>query len=133
MFYDLAEPRGHSGRDVLPQVLGPDLKIPELRESQHFQNALKLATQLLGVDEKINAGGHMIFKPAQYGAETPWHQDEAYWNPDVYLNSLSVWMPLDAATVESGCMQFIPGSHKDDLPLASPHRQQSVDSRINDR
>ena len=115
MFYDLAEPRGHSGRDVLPQVLGPDLKIPELRESQHFQNALKLATQLLGVDEKINAGGHMIFKPAQYGAETPWHQDEAYWNPDVYLNSLSVWMPLDAATVESGCMQFIPSSHKDDL------------------
>ena len=36
MFYDLAEPRGHSGRDVLPQVLGPDLKIPELRESQLF-------------------------------------------------------------------------------------------------
>ena len=54
-------------------------------------------------------------KPAQYGAETPWHQDEAYWNPDVYLNSLSVWMPLDAATVDCGCMQFIPGSHKGDL------------------
>ncbi len=115
MYYDLAAPRGHSGREVLPQVLGPDLKIPELRMSQHFQNALKLGTQLLGTDEKVSAGGHMIFKPARYGAETPWHQDEAYWNPDVYLNSLSVWMPLDEATVESGCMQFIPGSHKEDL------------------
>ena len=68
MYYDLAAPRGHSGREVLPQVLGPDLRIPELRESNHYRNALKLGTQLLGGDEKVTAGGHMIFKPAQYGA-----------------------------------------------------------------
>ena len=115
MYYDLAAPRGHAGREVLPQVLGPDLKVPELRDSNHYRNALKLGTQLLGVDERVTAGGHMIFKPARFGAATPWHQDEAYWNPDVYLNSVSVWMPLDEATVESGCMQFIPGSHKEDL------------------
>ena len=75
----------------------------------------------------------MIFKPAQYGAETPWHQDEAYWNPDVYLNSLSVWMPLDAATVESGCMQFIPGSHKDDLRWHRHIDNNPLIHRINDR
>ena len=115
LFYDLAAPRGHSGRDLLPQVLGPDFTYPELRESQYYKNALKLGTALLGVDEKVTAGGHMIFKPAQYGAETPWHQDEAYWNPDVYLNSLSVWLAVDTATVESGCMQFIPGSHKEEV------------------
>ena len=115
LFYDLAAPRGHSGRDLLPQVLGPDFTFPELRESQYYKNALKLGAALLAVDEKFTAGGHMIFKPARYGAETPWHQDEAYWNPDVYLNSLSVWMALDAATVESGCMQFIPGSHKGEV------------------
>ena len=115
LYYDLAAPRGHDGREVLPQVLGPDITIPELRESNHYRNALKLSKQLLGDDEKVGAGGHMIFKPARYGAETPWHQDEAYWSPDVYLNSLSVWMPLDEATAESGCMQFIPGSHKGDL------------------
>ena len=115
LFYDLAAPRAHKGREVLPQVLGPDFTFPELRGSQYYQNAIKLGTALLGIDEKVTAGGHMIFKPAQYGAETPWHQDEAYWNPDVYLNSLSVWMPLDPATVESGCMQFIPGSHKEEV------------------
>ncbi len=115
LFYDLAAPRGHSGRDLLPQVLGPDFTYPELRESQYYKNALKLGTALLGVDEKVTAGGHMIFKPAQYGAETPWHQDEAYWNPDVYLNSLSAWLAVDTATVESGCMQFIPGSHKEEV------------------
>ena len=62
MYYDLAAPRGHSGRDVLPQVLGPDLKIPELRETNYYRNGLKLGTQLLGVDEKVTAGGHMIFQ-----------------------------------------------------------------------
>ena len=115
LFYDLAAPRSHKGRDVLPQVLGPDFTFPELLESQYYQNAVRLGTKLLGVDEEISAGGHMIFKPARYGAETPWHQDEAYWNPDVHLNSLSVWMPLDSATLASGCMQFIPGSHKEEI------------------
>ena len=115
LYYDLAAPRAHKGRELLPQVLGPDFRFPELRESQFYRNALRLGTRLLGVDEKVTAGGHMIFKPARYGAETPWHQDEAYWNPDVHLRSLSVWMPLDAATVESGCMQFIPGSHQEEV------------------
>ena len=60
----------------------------------------------------MTQAGHMILKPARYGCETPWHQDEAYWNPEDILNSLSVWLPLDPATEESGCMQFIPGSNK---------------------
>ena len=110
-FYDLAAPRGHEGQELLPQVLGPELQFPELRKSQYYKNAVKLSTQLLGLKDKVTTGSHMIFKPAKYGAETPWHQDEAYWDPAVYLNSLSVWMPLDGASQESGCMQFIPGSH----------------------
>lgn len=115
LYYDLAAPRAHRGRELLPQVLGPDLRFPELRDSQYYRNAIRLGTRLLGVGEKVGAGGHMIFKPARYGAETPWHQDEAYWNPDVHLNSLSVWMPLDPATLKSGCMQFIPGSHREEV------------------
>jgi ectoine hydroxylase-related dioxygenase (phytanoyl-CoA dioxygenase family) len=55
-------------------------------------------------------------KPPQYGAATPWHQDEAYFNPAQIHNNLSVWIPLQEATVENGCMQFIPGSHKEVLP-----------------
>ena len=116
LFYDLAAPRGHRGRDLLPQVLGPDLTFPELRKTLYFQNARRIASALLGVDiGQLNLGGHMILKPKHYGSETPWHQDEAYWNPDEILNSLSVWMSLDEASVESGCMQFIPGSHKGDV------------------
>ena len=115
-YFDLAGPRAHAGRETLPQVLGPEAQFPELRESIYFQNARRLAAKLLDVDiENVNGGGHMILKPARYGNETPWHQDEAYWNPSVLPHSLSVWLPLDTATVESGCLQFIPKSHKGEV------------------
>ena len=113
LYYDLGAPRGHKGREVLPQVLGPDLHFPKLRQTLYYHNALELSAKLLGIEaESLPPAGHMILKPARYGCETPWHQDEAYWNPEDILNSLSVWLPLDPATEESGCMQFIPGSNK---------------------
>ena len=40
------------------------------------------------------------------------HQDEAYWSPKKNNRSISIWIPLQEATLENGCMQFIPGSHK---------------------
>jgi ectoine hydroxylase-related dioxygenase (phytanoyl-CoA dioxygenase family) len=122
-YFDLGGPRAHDGQEVLPQVLGPERKFPELRETCYFQNARRLAAQLLGVAEAaVTGGGHMILKPAGYGRETPWHQDEAYWNPETIPHSLSVWLPLDPATLESGCMQFIPRSHHDEV-----HRHRHID------
>lgn len=115
-FFDLAGPRAHTGRETLPQALGPEATFPELRETTYFRTAHRLAAKLLGAEADIvHGGGHMILKPARFGGETPWHQDEAYWNPEFIPQSLSVWMPLDAAAVDSGCMQFIPASHKTDV------------------
>ena len=33
LYYDLGAPRGHKGREVLPQVLGPDIHFPNLRQT----------------------------------------------------------------------------------------------------
>ena len=51
-------------------------------------------------------------KPAEHGTHLPWHQDVGIgWgldsNPEV-----TIWTALDAATIENGCMQVVPGSHK---------------------
>ena len=56
-------------------------------------------------------GMHAIRKPARSGVETPWHQDEAYWDPAYEHRALSIWMPLQPATLTNGCMQFVPGTH----------------------
>jgi ectoine hydroxylase-related dioxygenase (phytanoyl-CoA dioxygenase family) len=42
-------------------------------------------------------------------------------------SSLSVWMPLQEATLENGCMQFIPGSHRLEV---LPHQSINNDPRI---
>jgi len=111
-YFDLAGPRAHDGRETLPQVLGPERTFPELRETAYFRNGRTIAAKLLGMPlDQVNGGGHMILKPARYGSATPWHQDEAYWGPQVLHHGLSVWMSLDPATVDSGCLQFIPRSH----------------------
>lgn len=115
MYFDLGGRRGNDGREVLPQILAPEKRRPELTDTIYARNARRLGAQLLRVAEAdlepATLVGHMIFKPAGYGRETPWHQDEAYWEPDLVYRSVSAWMPLDPASIESGCMQFIPGSH----------------------
>ena len=105
---------------MLPQVLSPEHRFPQLRDTVYFRNARRMASALLGVDEAVLHGwGHMILKPAHRGHETPWHQDEAYWPADKAYTAVGAWMPLDDASVESGCLHFVPGSHRG--PVLSHH------------
>jgi hypothetical protein len=109
---------------IISQIFSPELMHPKLLETTYIANARRLASALLGTrDEDVRYGGLMlIYKPAGAGRDTPWHQDEAYWDfpPMRRSHSLSVWMPLDDVTVDSGCMQFVPGSQALDV---LPHRQ----------
>lgn len=72
---------------------------------------LDMVEQLIGPDIAL---WNMSFfaKPAVNGKRTPWHQDGQYW-PIRPLATCTVWIAVDDATVENGCMRFIPGSHKD--------------------
>ena len=111
---------GEDGTDgVITQVFSPEFKRPELLGTEYMTNAKRVAAELLGVTaDDVTYGGLMfIYKPAGDGRDTPWHQDEAYWGDRnaVKCNSLSVWMPLDDVTVESGCMQYVPGTNNGDV------------------
>jgi ectoine hydroxylase-related dioxygenase (phytanoyl-CoA dioxygenase family) len=110
----------------LPQILQPSRYAPELKEAPIRASALAVATQLLG-EACIAQGEHAIMKPARIGAETPWHQDEAYWGDEMEYNSMSIWIPLQEATIENGCMWFIPGSHKSEV---LPHHSIGNDVRV---
>ena len=115
-YFDLSRPYESAGEDLQPQILSPEALVPDLRKTALFRNGRRMASQLLGADPKLVRGwGHMIRKPARIGAPLPWHQDEAYWDPGFDYTALGVWMPLDPATRESGCMSFIPGSHRGDV------------------
>jgi phytanoyl-CoA hydroxylase len=52
-----------------------------------------------------------IFKPPRIGGEVVCHQDSTfiYTEPE---SCIGFWFALEDATVENGCMYFIPGGHK---------------------
>ena len=65
------------------------------------------------VAERVSVFRSMIMnKPAGLGTELPWHQDIGEgWGLD-QNPTVTVWTSLDAATIDNGCMQIVPGSHK---------------------
>ncbi len=57
-------------------------------------------------------------------ARTPWHQDNGTYTTDADESEiLTVWMPLNDATVENGCLQVIPRSHRHGLATHCPGRE----------
>lgn len=70
------------------------------------------ATRLL-YDEVYHYHSKMIMKDARVGGAWTWHQDYGYWYQNGVLspNLTSVFIAIDPATIENGCMQVIPYSH----------------------
>jgi ectoine hydroxylase-related dioxygenase (phytanoyl-CoA dioxygenase family) len=112
--FDLSGTDEEGKRQALPQILHPAQYAPEMNESALLVNAAHVARQLLGPEATCEFA-HAIFKPAGYGAETPWHQDAAYWSPELLYTSISIWVPLQEATPENGCMEFVPLSQNLDV------------------
>src|SRR5262245_44251982 len=114
-YYDIAEPTD-SDDPCLPQSLFPEVHYPELNDTTYVRNAQRIAFRLLDVPEpELTHWGHMLSKPPGRDNETPWHQDEAYWDPDKSYQAVGAWMPLDDADIENGCLWFLPGSHLGDV------------------
>jgi ectoine hydroxylase-related dioxygenase (phytanoyl-CoA dioxygenase family) len=45
------------------------------------------------------------------GRYTEPHQDQPYWPMDE-IDTLTAWVPFDGSTKETGCMGYVPGSHR---------------------
>lgn len=120
---------GHDEDDAAPklaQILKPTSFAPELLRTQARANALAIARQLLG-PSATEIADHAILKPAGYGAATPWHQDEAFRDSRYAYEQMSIWIPLQEASPENGCMQYVPGTHR--APVLDHHSPQD-DPRV---
>ena len=100
-------------RDYCPSVLAYDLaflnyaRIPEI---------LEMVEQVLGGHFAL-WNSSFFAKPAVSGRATPWHQDGEYW-PIRPVATCTVWIAIDDANTENGCLKLIPGSHKKEQLLA---------------
>jgi ectoine hydroxylase-related dioxygenase (phytanoyl-CoA dioxygenase family) len=101
-----------------PQILSVVNYAPRLHQTQCFRSVLAIAKQLLGDDARFFLD-LSIMKAARVGQATPWHQDAAFRDPRFDYNELAIWVPLQDVTAESGCLQFVSGSHN--KPLLEHH------------
>ncbi|MEM9689470.1 MAG: phytanoyl-CoA dioxygenase family protein [Pseudomonadota bacterium] len=101
---------GHAMHDLDP-VFDAFSHTPELAEL-----ARGLGLENPGVIQSM-----YIFKPPRIGGEVICHQDSTfiYTEPETCVG---FWFALEDATVENGCMHFIPGAHKQ--PLKQRHFRQ---------
>jgi len=84
--------------------------------------ALAAVADSLGYQDPVILQSMYIFKPPRIGGEVYCHQDSTflYTEPE---SCVGFWFALEDATLENGCMHFIPGGHKG--PLKELHYRDS--------
>ena len=90
---------GHAMHDLDP-VFDAFSRTPELAE----------VAKRIGFVDPVILQSMYIFKPPRIGGEVVCHQDSTY----IYTqpeSCVGFWFALEDATLENGCMQFIPGGH----------------------
>ncbi len=112
--------------DRLPD-LDPQLRLKFVRKFMGFagQNPplgavakhpplLQVVERFLDAPPKLHQDMALVKPPG--GREKPWHQDRAYFNVEAQAPVVGVWIALDEATPQNGCMRLVPRGHK-----AGPH------------
>ena len=61
-------------------------------------------------DDVVAWGSHFFCKMPKDGKSVAWHQDASYW-PLSPSMAATVWLAIDDADIENGCMKFVAGSH----------------------
>lgn len=125
-YFDFSLPQGNVKHDT-PMWVGP--AVFNALTSARLLDAVE---SLIGGEIYSNPVQHVRIKPpehlspknehgfAQLGT-TPWHQDNGVVLPEADESDiLTCWFSLLDAPIESGCLQVIPGSHRDGIRTHCP-------------
>lgn len=87
------------------------LGIPEYKDFIMDSGVGKLAAEIMRSDTARFFYDQPLIKEPGSVKRTPWHQDSAYW-PCSGRQVMSIWVPLDPATPETGVVSYVKGSHQ---------------------
>jgi hypothetical protein len=88
----------------------PSQLLPSFARLIRHPRLIEAASQIIGPDLLVWSCGFFI-KEAGSNSYVSWHQDLNYWGLDGD-QEVTAWYALTPATVETGCMRFVPGSHR---------------------
>ncbi|XP_055255676.1 phytanoyl-CoA dioxygenase domain-containing protein 1 isoform X2 [Moschus berezovskii] len=83
---------------------------PVFRCVTHSPKVQALARSL-GLQMPVVVQSMYIFKQPHFGGEVTPHQDASFLYTEPLGRVLGLWIALEDATLENGCLWFIPGSH----------------------
>ncbi|GAB4451317.1 MAG: hypothetical protein OHK0029_00250 [Armatimonadaceae bacterium] len=88
-------------------VVGMAVRSDLFREFAAHPRILDALERVLGPDIEF-LSDKIVYKSATMDFASPWHQDWTYWEG---AHKISVWIALDPANIENGCLKLVPGSH----------------------
>jgi phytanoyl-CoA hydroxylase len=108
-----------------PAVEDPAAMELQVRKFMNFEDEAGIFREILGEgslireivselisDEAILYQNQALIKPPKIGSTKPWHQDNAYFSVSPLESVCGVWIAIDEATVQNGCMHMLKGQHK---------------------
>lgn len=105
---------------VLRKLDNPVFHRPVFRQLAKSPILLSLVEDLIGADLRVFFS-QVFLKPPEAGGPKPVHQDNFYFGPADRDRVLTVWIAIDEATTENGCLFFADGSHRTAvLPHVAP-------------
>lgn len=103
----------------------PDRLLPSFDALTRNPKLIAAASAVLGPDLMVWSAS-LFVKEAQTDKIVSWHQDLTYWGLDD-AEETTCWVALSTASNESGCMRFVPGTHKATIV---PHNDTFADDNL---
>lgn len=103
------------------------LLFPWINELMRHARVLDAVEDVLGPNLLVWSTSFFIKEPCDPGFVS-WHQDATYWglsSPDV----CTAWIALSPANKVSGCMKFVPGTHKKQVEHADTFHKDNLLTR----
>ena len=95
----------------------PERLLPSFDRLIRNENLISAASAVLGPNLMVWSAG-LFIKEKNSSKIVSWHQDLTYWGLDDIAET-TCWIALSRAHADSGCMKFVPGSHKNKIV---PHK-----------
>ena len=99
---------GHAQHDLV-------VLVPEFREVA-YSDKIKNLSRSLGMKKPAVIQSMYIFKQPKIGGTVAPHRESTFMDTDPML-LYGVWIALEDASVDNGCLWYVPGSHKEKTAL----------------
>lgn len=106
----------------------PHMLLPFVDALVRHSAILDHVQSLIGPDILLWDCSFIVKEPGD-AKKVSWHQDVTYWGLAPVEGIVSTWLALSPATVESGCMRMIPGSHSARAQHRDTHAADNILSR----